>query len=399
MISAKTKVISALGAVQILTWGSTFYLMAPLSGPISAATGWSMGFLSAGVSLALLVSGIAAPYIGRWIGRTGGRQTLAAGVVLVALGLAMLGLSQGPVTYLAAWAIMGLGMSCCLYDAAFSTLGTLYGREARAAITQLTLWGGFASTVCWPLTAWAMESLGWRATCLMYAGIHLGLTLPLCLVFLPRSRARAPVPSRGTARVTAQVTAAPVGTLDLRFLCIVAAGITLSMLSTIWSVHMVTILTAGGLSLAAAIGLGALIGPSQVGARVLEMLGRGRHHPIWTLGISTALVLVGFGGLQFGLPAALALIAYGGGNGLWSIARGALPLALFGEDGYAATMGRLARPMLFAGAAAPSVGGLMIERLGPDRTMTALAVLALIPVVAAVVLTVRVARDRRGLPA
>ena len=139
------------------------------------------------------------------------------------------------------------------------------------------------------------------------------------------------------------------------------------MVATVWSIHLVTILAAGGYSLAAAIAVGTLIGPAQVGARVLEMLGRGRHHPIWTMAAAACLVLLGFLGLLFDIPAAAALVAYGAGNGLWSIARGALPLALFAPGSYARTMGRLATPLLIAGAAAPTVGGLLIESVGPGN--------------------------------
>jgi hypothetical protein len=261
--------------------------------------------------------------------------------------------------------------------------------NAWAAITQLTLWGGFASTVCWPISAWLVESVGWRGTCLAYAGLHLAVTLPLSLFLMPRTP-----PAEGTAQDTAARARELPGLLDLRFLCIAAAGIALSVVATVWSIHLVTILTAGGYTLAAAIALGTLIGPAQVGARLLEMLGRGRHHPIWTMAAATSLVLVGFLGLLLGVPAAAALVAYGAGNGLWSIARGALPLAIFGPGVYAQTMGRLATPMLLASAAAPTAGGLLIQWLGPDGTLSALAALASVPCVATLVLAATVRRER-----
>jgi len=392
MTASRTWTISALGIVQILAWGSTFYLMAPLSGAIAAETGWSQAFLSSGVSVALLVSGLSAPHVGRWIGGSGGRLTLSLGMVCIALGLLLLGLAQSRTVYLLAWSVLGIGMAGGLYDAAFSVLGAAFGRDARSAITQLTLWGGFASTVCWPLSAWLVESFGWRTACFSYAALHLLVTLPLCLRFLPRVAV-----ASGTQEPDTE-TPPPISALDLRFLCIVAAGVTLTLLATIWSIHMVTILTAGGYTLAAAIALGTLIGPAQVGARVIEMLGRGRHHPIWTMGFATSCVFIGFVGLQTGLPAAAALIAYGAGNGLWSIARGALPLALFGPYGYPALMGRLARPMLLAGAAAPYVGAVLIDTIGAGGTMMVLALLAAIPVGATLVLGSQVQQARRQPP-
>lgn len=390
------RTISALGVIEIFAWGSSFYLMAPLAGAIGAETGWSLGFLSGGVSLGLLVSGLSAPAVGRWIGRTGGRLTLSTGMVCLALGLALLGLAQSQAAFLLAWAVLGLGMACGLYDAAFSVLGSAYGRNARAAITQLTLWGGFASTVCWPLSAWMVEAIGWRGACFAYAALHLCLTLPLSRLLLPRTAGT----PEAAQRAGTEGTAAPaqVSGRDLRVLCIVATGVTLSMLASIFSIHMVPLLGAQGYTMAAAIGLGTLLGPSQVAARVLEMLGRGRHHPIWTLSASAGCVLIGMGGLALGVPAAVAVVAWGAGNGLWSICRGALPLAIFGAEGYAALMGRLARPMLIAGAVAPLIGAALIEGLGPERTLQALGLLALLPLCATALLFSRLEGAARRLP-
>jgi len=390
---SRARVIPALGIIEIFAWGGSYYLMAVLAGPMAADTGWSAGALSAGVSVGLLVSGLAAPSVGRLIHATGGRRVLAGGVALIATGLILLGAAPSVPVYFIAWGVIGLGMSAGLYDAAFSILGRLYGRDARSAITQLTLWGGFASTVCWPITAFLVEAVGWRGACFAYAALHLGVMAPVSLLFLPRSppALEAP-PDRGAAPQR------PPGFRDLRFLCVAGAGVTLSMLATIWSIHLVTILTAEGLARSTAIALGALIGPAQVGARVLEMLGRGRHHPIWTMAAATGLVLLGFLGLELGVPASAALIAYGAGNGLWSIARGALPMALFGPDLYAQTMGRLARPMLLSAAAAPSVGAFLIAALGADGALVALAVAAAAPCLATLVLAASVRREGR-LPA
>ncbi|WP_075220836.1 MFS transporter [Acuticoccus yangtzensis] len=381
-LSPWTGTASALGVVEIFAWGSTYYLMAVLAGPMAADTGWSPGAIAAGVSVGLLVSGLSAPRVGRLIRRTGGRPVLAAGMGLIAAGLALLGLAESLPVYFAAWVVLGLGMSGGLYDAAFSTLGRLFGRDARAAITQLTLWGGFASTVCWPLSAWLVGELGWRGACLFYAALHVGVTLPICLLLLPRAPAVAP-PDRDAAQPAPET---PPSLLDVRLLAILATGVTFSMVSAILAIHLVTLLSAQGYQVAAAIAVGTLIGPAQVAARVGEMMGRGRHHPIWTMGAATTLVLAGVAGLVLGAPASAALIAYGAGNGLWSIARGVLPLALFGPELYAETMGRIAKPVLIAGAAAPTIGALIIDTAGPAVMLDVLAAAALVPVVAMVVL-------------
>ncbi len=380
ILSERSRTISALGVVMVFSWGSTYYLLAVLAGPIRADTGWSPGFITAGMSLGLLVSALAAPRIGALIQREGGRRVLTGGMALIAAGLALLAAAPNPAVYLGAWLFLGLGMGAGLYDAAFSTLGRIYGRDARRAITALTLWGGFASTVCWPITAALAETVGWRGTCLAYAGLHLFVTLPLCVFAVPR--ADPPVPRAG-----GQVFGANGGSLrDPRFWCLAVAGTTLAMLASLWSVHLITILTAQGYALAAAVALGTLIGPAQVGARVLEMASGARHHPIWTGAAAALLVALGFLGLVAGFPAAAALIAYGAGNGLWSIARGAMPLTIFGAADYPRIMGRLAAPALFASAAAPLLGSWLIASAGPDGALRVLVVVTSLPCAAIVAL-------------
>jgi MFS family permease len=363
-------VITALGIVQILAWGSSYYLLAVLAEPIARDTGWPYPWVIGGVSLGLVVAGLVATRVGRAIEARGGRPVLAASTLLLAAGLALLAAAPGLPLYLAAWLVLGAGMGAGLYDAAFSTLGRLYGTGARAAITRLTLWGGFASTVCWPLSAALVESVGWRGACLAYAGLHLAVTLPLCVFALPREAPRT-VAAAEPARHAAP--ARP----TLLFLLLAAILTTAGTIAAAWSVHLIAILQAGGLAPATAVGLGALVGPAQVGARLVEMAFGSRYHPIWTLAAAAVLIAAGLALLWggFRLPA-VALIAYGAGNGIWSIARGALPLALFGPQGYAVVMGRLATPSLVAQALAPSAGALVMARYGADATLGVLATLA-----------------------
>src|ERR1044072_2397119 len=183
-------VVTALGVTQILAWGSTFYLLAVLAPYIARDTGWTYDRVVAGASVGLFVAGIVSPRVGRFISSHGGRPVLAIGALLLAAGLAALGLAPSFPFYLAAWAIVGLGMGAGLYDAAFSTLGNIYGSQARSTITSVTLFGGFASTVCWPLSAYLVEAFGWREECFVYAMIQIAVALPLHLLALPRGRER-----------------------------------------------------------------------------------------------------------------------------------------------------------------------------------------------------------------
>ncbi len=375
-------VVPALGVTQILAWGSSYYLPAVLAKPIAEDTGWPLGWIVGGLSLGLLMAALVSPKVGHAIERHGGRPVLAVSALLLAAGSLGLALAPNPVFYLGAWVLMGLGMGAGLYDAAFATLGRIYGQGARSTITTLTLFGGFASTTCWPLSAWLVSELGWRGACFTYAAIHLLVLLPIYLFLLPRQTRRrdAATPAAGATVPTARQAMTSRDRMVLFLLGAVIA--TAAMISATMSVHMLTILQARDMTLATAVAFGAMVGPAQVGARAIEMAIARFHHPIWTMVVSAALVVLGLGVLWAGLPlTALALMAYGGGIGLESIARGTVPLALFGAEGYAVLMGKLALPSLLLQAAAPSVGALLIHRFGTDGALFAILAAALLTLV------------------
>jgi MFS family permease len=371
-------VIATLGITQILAWGSSFYLPAVLARPIAADTGWSLGWVVGGLSVGLLAAGLVAPRVGRTIDLKGGRPVLVASSILLGSGLATLSLAYSLSIYMLAWLLMGIGMGAGLYDAAFATLGRLYGKQARSAITTLTLWGGFASTICWPLSAWLVEHFGWRGACAVYAAIQILISLPLNAFVLPGVGTVRPdaKPSGETPGAPAPQTLT--GSRRNRAFLLLATVLTLgAVTASMIGVHLLTLLQARGLDLAAAVALGALVGPSQVGARVVEMAFGRHYHPIWTMVASVALVAGGVILLVAGFPIlAVALALYGAGNGVGSIAKGTLPLALFGHFGYASLMGRLAMPSLLAQALSPSIGAILIEWGGTDATLRLLSGLA-----------------------
>lgn len=364
-------IVPVLGITQILAWGSSYYLTAVLAKPVAEDTGWSLSWIVGGLSLGLLIAGLVSPIVGRRIHRDGGRPVLAVSAVLIAVGQIGLALSPNLPCFVFAWMILGLGMSAGLYDAAFSALGRLYRDQARHHIGTLTLFGGFASTICWPLSALLVEHLGWRDACLVYATIQLFISLPLYLFALPKNGHQVDTPASSEP-----IKPVPVHTPGTFALLAVAITIG-SMISTVISVHLLTILQDRGLSLAIAVSLGAIVGPSQVGARFIELLVARYHHPIWTKIASVSLVAIGLGLLSVGFPVIfLTLIFYGGGIGLESIARATLPLALFGPDDYAPIMGKLARPSLIAQAASPTIGALLIEHLGSWEALSVVAAVA-----------------------
>jgi MFS family permease len=378
----RNRIVSTLGLTQILAWGSTYYLPAVIAKTVSEDTGWPLEWVVGGLSLGLLIAGLVSPRVGAAIDRRGGRNILALSAGSICLGLLGLAAASNLFWYVGAWLIVGVGMGAGLYDAAFATLGRLYGQQGRSAITMLTLFGGLASTVCWPLSAFLLDQVGWRGTCVAYAVIQLLIALPLYLLVLPREAPAHFDSPAGNRRSDPNSDRKP-----HRYLLPVLLAMTLTLaaiISSTLSVHLLNILQATGLTLSAAVALGALIGPSQVVARAIEMAVARFHHPIWTKLASVGFTALGVGALFANLPIIpLALMFYGAGIGLESIARGTLPLALFGSEGYATLMGRLAMPSLIAQAAAPSVGALLIERAGTSAALGALAGTALLNVVLA----------------
>ena len=370
-------VVAALGITQIFAWGSTLYLLGVLGHPIALDTGWSYESVISGVSVGLLTASFISPQIGRAIGSKGGKVILAMSAVLLALGLLSLGLSQSIVWYLAAWLLIGVGMGSGLTDAAFSTLGRIYGEGARSAITALTLFAGFASTICWPLSAYLVEHWGWRGACFAYAAIQTGVAFPVLLLALPNRSLV--TPSTDHVSTSERVSLAP---WELPLFSVLAAVVTLSVsILSMLGVHLLLVLQARGLELSVAVGLGAIVGPSQVGARVVEMLAGRNYHPIWTMVASTILVTAGISMLLSAFPAYAAAIAiYGAGNGIGSIARGTLPLALFGPSRYPALMGRLAQPILMSMALSPFVGAIAFQRGGPNLLLWLLILIGIINV-------------------
>ncbi|GJD94441.1 MFS transporter [Methylobacterium iners] len=369
-------VISALGVAQILAWGSSFYLLGVLAAPIAADTGWPLAWVFGGLTLGLLVAGLVSPCIGRIIDEHGGRPVLGASSLSLAAGLVVLGLAPSLPVFLAGWLLLGLGMGCGLYDPAFATLGRLYGADARPAITSLTLWGGFASTVSWPLSAFLLDHGGWRGACFVYAGLQLVVSLPLVLLLIPAA-------ARSTGISAGSAPAVDLAPHERRPLLLMAGVLVLGgAVMSLFSAHVLTLLQARGVPLASAVTFGALIGPSQVAARIVEMMFKGRHHPLWTLTAAMSLVALGVLLLALGLPlVALAVILYGAGNGIYSIARGTVPLVLFGPERYAPLVGRLARPGLVAQALAPPVGAFVLAHGGAGATFGLLAGMALLNLV------------------
>ena len=373
------RTVAVLGTAQTLAWASTYYLPAMLAAPMARDLGVSVPTVFAAFSAALIVAALLGPRAGAAIDRWGGRPVLMGTNAVFALGLAGLGIAQGPVGLFAAWIVLGIGMGSGLYEAAFAALVRLYGHASRSSITGITLIAGFASTVGWPLSAFLEGQIGWRGACLTWAALHLLLGLPLNAL-LPRATEARPAASPVAVEAsTARPATSWRATLVLSF--VFAAT---WFISTAMAAHLPRLLQAAGATLAVAVLVGALIGPAQVGARLLEF-GFLRHvHPLLSARIAAALHPIGAVALVLlGPPAAVAFgVLHGAGNGILTIAKGTLPLVIFGPQGYGHRQGVLMLPARVAQALSPWLFGLALDRWGSgalalSATVGALAFLAL----------------------
>ena len=372
MLAAPWRAVSVLSITQIIAWGTIFYspvLAAPL---IVRETGWSLSFVMGGFSLGLLIAGLVSPFVGRSIDRYGGHVVMAAGALVSALGLFGLAHARSPAVYLAVWMVLGAGLGASLYDPAFASLGRIFGAAARRPITFLTLAGGFASTAGWPATHFLIGAVGWRGTYIVYAALMALVCAPLYAFALPRSRAALDVPADGP-------TAAPAALLPSRgwaFVLVTAAFTAYAFVPSALSAHLLAIFGRSGIDSATVVMIGALFGPAQVAARLTELAFGRNLHPLLIGRAAVSLLVAAFAllalfGISVPLAAAFALM-FGAANGLVTITRGALPLALFGADGYGRLMGRISGFWLVMQSAAPLVMAFVAERAS-DATALALA--------------------------
>lgn len=358
-------VVVALGLTQTLAWGSTFYLPAILAGPMAGDTGTSTSFVFLAFSCAMGVSALLGPWAGRQIDRHGGRAMLGASNLIFAAGLGLMGLAQGPVLLMAAWLVVGLGMGIGLYEAAFATLARLYGSAARGPITGITLFAGFASTVCWPLTALMEAELGWRMACTLWALAHLLFALPLNRLAVPRAPESGPPAAASPAPRPAQ-SGRPAQSERLIMVLLAFVFAASWFGSTAMAAHLPMLLREAGASPTAAIAAAAMVGPAQVAGRLLEFGVLSRLHPLLSarmacLGHPFAVVALLAGGATF---APVFAVLHGAGGGIMTIAKGVLPLALFGAGAYGHRLGVLMIPTRITQAVTPVAFALLIDRFG-----------------------------------
>ena len=387
------RIVAALSLSQLVGWGVTFYWVGVFGDRIVADTGWSRGVVHGGFSLALLVMGFASPTIGRAIDRAGGRWVMAAGSLAGALGLALLATAHTLLHWFTAWVVLGLAMRMALYDACFAALVRIDPVAARRAITTVTLSGGLASTVFWFVGEALAARLGWRDATWVFAVLALA-TLPLHLAVPAAAAPGATVTPRSGETAASRtlpppLAATPEASREAAILFGIVA-VTTSVLASALAAHMIPLLVALGLTLPAAVAVSSLRGVGQSAARFAEFATGSRAHPLdlaafACLLLPVTLALAPLAGASH--AAALAFsIGGGAGNGLVTIARGAVPLVLFDPRAYGAITGRIGAPAFWFSALAPFVMALTLDHGGAGLALAGLAVPALAAAVAALLL-------------
>jgi predicted MFS family arabinose efflux permease len=354
-VRTKLSVIVPLGLTQTLAWASSYYLLAILADPIARDTQMSRTAVFAAFSGALLVSASAGPHVGATIDKFGGRLVLVLSNICFAVGLALLAISAWWLPVCLAWLFIGIGMGLGLYDAAFAALARLYGVSARLPITAITLMAGFASTVGWPLTAWSLGSFGWRETCLGWALVHLAAGIPL----------NASLPSAKSLSGPESLPTRPALVLDRTMWLLAFAFAAGWTISTAMAAHLPKLLASAGASPSEALLAGVLIGPAQVAARLADASFLRRFHPLLSARLAAALHPIGVWLLVFGAGAVPAFaLLHGAGNGILTIARGTVPLAIYGPESYGYRLGILGVPSRVAQAGAPLAFAVLIDAFG-----------------------------------
>lgn len=372
-----TIAVGALGITQITAWGTSYYCLGVLGRPIARDMGWSLGFVFLGFTCALIVMGLVSAAVGRAIDAFGARRVMSLGTAVTSAGLWLLSLVESEAAWLGAWVVLGLGMRLCLYDAAFAALVQVTPTRGRMAISYLTLFGAFASSIFWVVGHFLNDAVGWRRTLVVFALINLVVCLPLH--WLGLIRRDPPAPETGAAGTASGAASRPALEGRQRAVGIALFAFVMSLNGFVFgvvSLQLVPLLEAAGLAAAGAVWLASLKGVAQFAGRVVE-IAFGRRLEAMTvariaigvLPLSLALLLGGAGAYAFLLAFTLLM---GASQGVISIVRGAVPLALFGPRGYGAVLGLIATPVLLVNAAAPTLFALMVDRWGWEASKVAL---------------------------
>lgn len=381
-------VVAALGVTQTIGYGSLYYAFGVLTPAMSGDTGFSVTWIYGLFSLSLVLAGGVAPRAGALLDRHNPAMIMSAGSLLAGVVLLAWAVVPGKAAFALLLVAAQVVSVLVLYEAAFVTAAHLVEpRLARRTITGITFIAGFASTIFWPLTQWIASAIDWRGVFMIYALLNLAICLPLHLLlwrrFAPVSHKIVPTPS--LEGEPAQNTVLERNArLRLAVLLTIGFAATAFVISAT-HLHLIGLLGKIGLAGSAAM-IGALIGPSQVAARVVEFAAA-RRISIHAASVGSALALplalvVLLWGAPAMAPAIVFAVMFGAGQGLSYIVRGVLPLELFGRQGFGAFSGRINAVRLYVSAGAPFVVAWLFEHGGAHAALAALIVAGSIGVLA-----------------
>lgn len=384
--------LSGLALTRIIGWGSIYYSPSVLARYLERDIGLGPIVVFGGITILLVIGAAIAPLLGRHLDRRGTRHAMVLGAVISALGLALLALAQGPVSYLATWFVIGIGHAMQLANTGNVTVAQLMGERTRRVIGLMMLVTGLASSVFWPLTAWLSADYGWRACLMVFAAIQLVIVLPIHLA-IPAYRAKPlaePGPSAMPAEEQGRV---PPGERRAIFWLLALSFSASGLVSWGLPLHIIGLMQGAGIAGVSAVAIASLSGPATLVARAVDAVA-GERLPVERVALA---------GLALG-PASCLLMALAPGSsaiaiafvmlfsaamGVIAVARATLPLALFGRHGFGAMLGRLTVPQNLTFAAAPLLFALMVERLGASGTLVVSAVIQSMALLAMIVLVRR----------
>jgi len=370
--------LTALGVGQIINWGILYYTLTLFGPKIVIETGWSDGFVYSGFAVATLVMGLFGPLSGQAIDRIGGAPVMLIGTLIGSTSMAGLAVSWNESSYLVAWALIGVGMSSCLYDSAFASIARFAGGATRKSISLITLMAGFASTISWPATSFLLVYLNWREVAGLDALLMAFIAGPLHyfgLNYAPNVDGNHPIASKKIEREEVIGERPLLESNDFAAAMILFSIVltALGFVANALTVHVLTLFQSLGIDTVSALIAGSLIGPAQVGARILELafgrrlsaLGLGLV-PVILMPLAFVILLLWSGSASIAIVFGL---VYGAANGLATIARGVVPFALFGAEGYGRRLGLLSAPALFIKAAAPALFAAILTTYGSNSAI------------------------------
>ncbi|MDO8449523.1 MAG: MFS transporter [Rhodoferax sp.] len=398
------RLVGWLSLAQLISWGSVFYTFSLVMEPVELELGLSRAQSSLAFSLALLVEGLLAYPVGRWIDRGHERVVMTAGSVLAGVCLVLHGHVTGVIGFYCVWAGLGAAMAAILYSPAFAVVTRRFPNDFRRAIITMTFLGGLASTVFIPLTAWLMATWGWRHALFSLAALHLLVCAPLHALTLrgaPRPLTSVPSDARDAPKGVAHFI------LSAPFLLIGVFVVLMMAVTVALPAHMVSLLRENGMSETWVIAIPASIGVIQVLGRLLLYFFE--HH--FDLHLANRLIpcLIPLGliallvaplSAEGQIWAVILFVAlYGMGNGMLTIVKGTAMAQYVNRDHVASLNGALGVPLALARAAAPiSLGLLWTSEVGYTRGVWLLLVLSLVGV-GALMLAQRLSLARRLGPA